>query len=73
MPDRYRRTAAIPGYIKVELILDEELFRWADAYAAQIGASPEAVIEAALKKYRAERDDESSSLEEVAGEDDEDL
>ncbi len=55
MPDRYVRRA-VPGYVEVELVLDEELFWWADAYAAGISASVEAAIEAALKQYRGEHD-----------------
>jgi hypothetical protein len=63
MPDRYKRTL-VPGYVEVAVILDEELFRWADAYTAQIGASPDSLIEAALKKYRAERSETTSAGDE---------
>jgi hypothetical protein len=62
MPDRYARFE-VPGYTKHELILSDELFAWADEYAAEIGASVEGAIEAALKKYRAERDDDGGVVD----------
>ncbi len=68
MPDRYKRML-VPGYARVELIVNEELLRWADAYTREIGASVDAAFEAALRNYRAERDerrDERGS--EAAGE-----
>jgi hypothetical protein len=54
MPDRYKRML-VPGYVRVELVVDEELLRWADAYTREIGASVDAVFEAALRQYRASR------------------
>ena len=63
MPDRYRRTL-VPGYVRVGLIVDEELFRWAEAYARQIGASVDAAFEAALRQYRAGRGEAADEGEE---------